>query len=298
MVFYAFISVYCCGIVEIIGLITGRTSPERLVKQSLTMKWYFGKIPGATGSFKDFGGVGGQGELYYIPSSKPLLKAPPKSIGKELIIPLFPRNQVLGPTGEDYLLVYEMRYRQLFNEVGDGGVCGHIFYSQENSRLALVGSLSKVTKLERLEDGGMYVVMQGVARFYVRDIIAEKPYLVAKVQLFYDYADNMDLVETLEAKVFEEIRYSVKIMKLLYPQNNYTMNEATINYQPTSTPAGIRTVGLPSDVSDIQRHSRFSFGSMEMLKVDPQTKLVFIQEPVLEKRYAKMLKVSTFFYFN
>eukprot|EP01035_Chromulina_nebulosa_P016902 gene16902-22391_t len=203
------------------------------------MKWMFGKIPGSNASFKDYGGVGGSGELYYIPASKPSLKAPKTAIGKEITIPLFPRNQVLGPTGEDYLLIYEMRYRQLFNDVGDGGICGHIFYSQENSRLALVGTLSKVTKLERLDDGGMYLVMQGIGRFYVRDIIAEKPYLKAKVQLFYDYTDNIELVESLEKK----------------------------------------------------KHSRFSFGTMEMLKTDAPTKLVFIQEPVIERRLTKMLKI-------
>lgn len=271
-------------------------NPNKLNKNDrrMTMKWMFGKIPGATGSFKDYGGVGGQGELYYIPASKPALKAPDGAVGKQITIPIFPRNQVLGPTGEDFLLIYEMRYRQLFNDVGDGGLCGHIYYSQENSRVALVGTLAKVVKLERLEDGGMYVILQGVGRFYVRDIVSEKPYLKAKVQIFYDYSDDMSLVESLERKVFDEIRYSVKIMKLLYPQNNYTMNEGALRYQPTIIPQGIRDVQLPSDVSDIQRHSKFSFGTMEMLKTDPQTKLVFIQEHVLERRYTKMLKVGYF----
>lgn len=255
------------------------------------MKWLFGKIPGATGSFKDFGGVGGQGELYYIPASKPQLKAPTSAIGKQITIPLFPRNQVLGPTGEDYLLVYEMRYRQIFNDIGDGGICGHIYYSNENSRLALVGTLSRVTKLERLDDGGMYVILQGIGRFYVRDIVREKPYLLAKCQIFNDYTENTELVDTLERRVFDEIRYSVKMMKILHPQNNYTMNESALKYQPDMIPNTIRSVSLPGDVTDLQRHSKFSFGTMEMLKTDPQTKLFFIQEPILEKRYSKMLKV-------
>jgi len=289
-------SIYC--IINVLILISFSTSfsfnykHTRLYnKNQIDMKWMFGKIPGSNASFKDYGGVGGQGELYYIPASKPSLKAPKTAIGKEITIPLFPRNQVLGPTGEDYLLIYEMRYRQLFNDVGDGGLCGHIFYSQENSRLALVGTLSKVTKLERLDDGGMYLVMQGIGRFYVRDIIAEKPYLKAKVQLFYDYTDNIELVESLEKKVFSEIRYSVKIMKLLYPQNNYTMNEYSVKYRPNTQQSGIRTITLPSDVSEMQKHSRFSFGTMEMLKTDAPTKLVFIQEPVIERRLTKMLKI-------
>jgi Lon protease-like protein len=285
LAFYAF---------SITGLriISKDSTIPRQSTRSLDMKWFFGKIPGATGSFKDFGGVGSQGELYYVPASKPTLKAPEHAVGKQITIPLFPRNQVLGPTGEDYLLIYEMRYRQLFNEVGDGGICGNIFYSPENSRIALVGTLSRVSKLERLDDGGMYIVLQGIGRFYVRDIVSEKPFLLAKVQIFYDYSENMELVESLERKVFDEIRYSVKIMKLLYPANNYTMNEGALKYQPAEQIENVRTVKLPSDVSELQRHSKFSFGTMEMLKTDPQTKLVFIQEHLLERRYAKMLKVG------
>ena len=48
---------------------------------------------------------------------------------------------------------------------------------------------------------------------------------------------------------------------------------------------------LPNDYSETVRRSKFSFATMEMLKTDPITKLLFLQEPVLEKRYANMLKV-------
>lgn len=57
--------------------------------------------------------------------------------GKERVMPIFPRNQVLAPLGEEYIGVYEMRYRQLFNEIGEKGTFGHIYYSQENQKLAL-----------------------------------------------------------------------------------------------------------------------------------------------------------------
>ena len=141
---------------------------------SLSMKWMFSKGPG---TLQDTGGIGAQGELYFIPSKKAKLKAPESAIGKEITIPIFPRNQVLSPLSEDYVGVYEMRYRQLINDVGDKGVFGHIFYSQSNSKLALVGTLSRIKKIERLEDGGLYVSMEGIGRFYLKEIKAEKPYL-------------------------------------------------------------------------------------------------------------------------
>ena len=144
------------------------------VKRDLNMKWIFTK---GAGSLQDLGGIGSQGEYYYIPSKKPTLKAPDSVLGKERTMALFPRNQVLAPMGEEYIGVYEMRYRQLFYEIGEKGIFGHIYYSQDNQKLALVGTLARVKRIDRLDDGGMYVVMEGIGRFYLKDVLSEKPYL-------------------------------------------------------------------------------------------------------------------------
>ena len=253
-----------------------------------TMRWAFGK---GQGTLSDMGGIGSQGEYYYIPSKRPTLKAPENVLGKDRTIPLFPRNQVLGPLGEEYLGVYEMRYRQLLNEIGEGGVFGHVYYSQENSKIALVGTLARVKRTERLDDGGIYVVMEGVGRFYTRDVVAEKPYLKARVQTFKDYTENSALATTLELNVLNEVRYSVKLMKLLYPQNNYTMNTLVLQNRPALARDGVRPVSLTSEETEMERRSRFSFAAIDMLKVDPVSKLIFLQEPIIEKRYAHILRV-------
>jgi len=75
--------------------------------------------------------------------------------------------------------------RQLINDISEnGGLLGHMYYSQENSKLALVGTLARLKKIQRLEDGGIYVVIEGISKFYLRDVKQEKPYLKAHVQLF------------------------------------------------------------------------------------------------------------------
>lgn len=260
-------------------------------RQNLSMKWLFSK---GMGSLVDLGGIGSQGEYYYIQSKRPTLKVPEWAsdvLGKDRTIPIFPRNQVLAPMGEEYLGVYEMRYRQLLYDVGEDGLFGHIYYSQENQKLALVGTLARVKRTERLDDGGMYALMEGVGRFYVRDIVSEKPYLRAGVQVFEDYVEDPELLEKLEHRVLDEVRYSVKIMKLLYPQNNYTMNPAVVQFRPVVKNSGIRYVSTDDVRAETVRRSSFSFATMDMLKTDPVTKILFLQEPVLEKRYAIMLKV-------
>ena len=256
--------------------------------ETLEMKWMFSK---GAGPLPDVGGIGSQGEYYFVPSKKPTLKAPVDALGAERVIPIFPRNQVLSPLGEEYIGVYEMRYRQLLNDVGTGGVFGHVYYSPENSKLAMVGTLTRIKKTERLDDGGLYVLLEGLGKFYLRDIINEKPYLKARVQMFNDWVESEELLESLEQNVLKEVRVSVKVMKLLYPQNNYTMNQAVLKYRPPLSPEGVRLVQLPGSDTELQRRSKFSFATMDMLKTDPVTKLLFLQEPILEKRYKNMLKV-------
>jgi len=254
----------------------------------VSMKWMFSK---GTGSLADLGGIGSEGEYYYIPSKKPVLKAPASALGKERVIPILPRNQVLGPLGEEYLGIYEMRYRQLLNDIGEGGYFGYLYFSQSNSKLALVGTLSRVKKTERLDDGGIYVMMEGVGRFYIKDVVVEKPYLKARVQTFTDYSENEEILGNLEQAVFDEMRYSVKIMKLLYPQNNYTMNDLVLRHRPLLQKEGVRPVSILDKDSELERRSKLSFATISMLKTDPITKLVFLQEPIIEKRFAKNLKI-------
>lgn len=81
-------------------------------------------------------------------------------------------------------------------------------------------------------------------------------------------------------------------MKLLYPQNNYTMSEIVMKYRPALLQPNVRSVSLQSKVEALETRSKFSFAIMEMLKTDPVTKLLFLQDYLTEKRYKNILKVK------
>ena len=68
------------------------------------------------------------------------------------------------------------------------------------------------------------------------------------------------------------------------------MNEVVLRHRPPVPSEEVRTVVLPGADSELERRSKFSFATMDMLKTDPVTKLLFLQEPQIEKRYTKMLK--------
>ena len=69
------------------------------------------------------------------------------------------------------------------------------------------------------------------------------------------------------------------------------MNSLVLQNKPPIATEGIRSVNLSSEEAEMERRSRFSFAAIDMLKVDPVSKLIFLQEPIIEKRYAQILKV-------
>lgn len=112
-------------------------------RSTLSMKWSFSK---GMGTMQDLGLIGSEGEYYYHPSKKASLKLPPGlSKEKEPVlkgvkpkglqtVPIFPYNSVLVPMGTDWLNIFEMKHRQLVNDVGDG-VFGFSHFSQSNQKV-------------------------------------------------------------------------------------------------------------------------------------------------------------------
>jgi hypothetical protein len=133
--------------------------------------------------------------------------------------------------------------------------------------------------------------MEGIGRFYLKEVLSEKPFLKAKVQQYYDHSGDNALLQPLEQKVMEQVRYSVKIMKLLYPQNNYTMSELVMTYRPAISVPNVRSVSVQNLQDQLDTRSKFTYAIMDMLKTDPVTKILFLQYYAIEKRYNLILKV-------
>lgn len=96
IIFFLILNLSCpSNCFQSLNLKSSETKGDNNQRCTPTMKWSLSKGTAA------LGGIGNQGEYYYIPSKKSVLKAPENVLGKERIIPLFPRNQVLGPLGEN-----------------------------------------------------------------------------------------------------------------------------------------------------------------------------------------------------
>ena len=103
-----------------------------------------------------------------------------------------------------------MKHRQLINDIGDG-YFGFSYFSQQNRKLSLVGTLAKIKERKLLNDGRTFVIVEGVKRFYLTDFVSEKPYVKARVHTFADVSERPDLLDDLEQKIFLEVRMNIKV---------------------------------------------------------------------------------------
>ena len=95
---------------------------------------------------------------------------------------LFPLGLVLLPGEAVPLHIFEERYKTMFAEVEEFGI---VWLS--DSELQEVGCTARVVEvLERMDDGRLNVVVQGVAPFRVLQRVDDMPYPAADVEILDD----------------------------------------------------------------------------------------------------------------
>jgi hypothetical protein len=75
----------------------------------------------------------------------------------------------------------------------------------------------------------------------------------------------------------ETIFHSFQLMKLLYPEKNYTISANILEYRPPTKMDDVRLVRITDEAAELDRKSKFSFAIMDMLQITPATKLMFLQ---------------------
>lgn len=134
------------------------------------------------------------------------------------VVPLFPLETVLFPHIAIPLHVFEPRYRELVlyclehdspfgvvliregREVGD-----------PEPQLYEVGTLARIGRLRRLEDGRFQLLAMGEERFRIQHLIrGEIPYLQAEIIAWHDHPTNWDdlsaITASLHAQFLEFLR--------------------------------------------------------------------------------------------
>ncbi|HMS33604.1 MAG TPA: LON peptidase substrate-binding domain-containing protein [Ignavibacteria bacterium] len=140
-------------------------------------------------------------------------------MSEEIEIPLFPLNVVMYPHSKIPLYIFEERYKKMIGECISGGtVFGINFYSEKN--IHITGCSAEVSEItERLENGGMNIIVNGVQRYKIINYeLTLSGYYTGKIEYLDDEIGEYDKVKMEKAvKIYNdlvEIVYKGSVKKI------------------------------------------------------------------------------------
>jgi Lon protease-like protein len=117
-------------------------------------------------------------------------------------LPLFPLNVVLFPHMPLPLHIFEPRYRQMLADCLEEGHSFGVVAIREGSETGPsvpfdVGTLAKIVRIDRLDDGRMNLLVMGASRFQILKTSEERPYLRAEIRIIPEAGDDLDATARL-----------------------------------------------------------------------------------------------------
>ncbi|HXN00584.1 MAG TPA: LON peptidase substrate-binding domain-containing protein [Candidatus Dormibacteraeota bacterium] len=117
-------------------------------------------------------------------------------------LPLFPLNVVLFPHMPLPLHIFEPRYRQMIADCLEEGHSFGVVAIREGSETGPstpydVGTLAKIVRIDRLDDGRMNILVMGASRFAVVRTADDRPYLRGEIRIIPESGDDLDATARL-----------------------------------------------------------------------------------------------------
>jgi Lon protease-like protein len=116
-------------------------------------------------------------------------------------LPLFPLN-VLYPHMALPLHIFEPRYRQMIGDCLEEGHSFGVVAIREGSETGAatpydVGTLAKLVRIDRLDDGRMNLLVMGASRFEIVQTSDDRPYLRGQIRIIPEAGDDLDATAQL-----------------------------------------------------------------------------------------------------
>ncbi|TMD42437.1 MAG: peptidase S16 [Chloroflexi bacterium] len=136
-------------------------------------------------------------------------------------LPLFPLNVVLFPHMPLPLHVFEPRYRQMLAECLEEGHSFGVVAIREGSETGSavpfdVGTLAKIVRIDRLEDGRVNLLVTGASRFQILETRTDRPYLRGRIRIIPEEGDDLEESAALTERTATTFReYSNRLRELV-----------------------------------------------------------------------------------
>jgi uncharacterized protein len=138
-------------------------------------------------------------------------------------LPLFPLNVVLFPHMPLPLHVFEPRYRQMMAECLEEGHSFGVVAIREGAETGPatphdVGTLAKIIRIERLDDGRMNLLVSGASRFEIVQTATDRPYLRGQVRIIPEAGDDLEATARLTEETAMAFRRYSNLVRALVGQ--------------------------------------------------------------------------------
>src|SRR5712692_8346895 len=165
-------------------------------------------------------------------------------------LPLFPLNTVLFPHMPLPLHVFEQRYRIMVSDCLEAGHSFGVVGIREGLETgpALpydIGTLAKIVRIDRMEDGRMNLLVSGASRFRILETATDRPYLRGRIEILPEAGDEVAGIGELTDAAAAAFRDYSNLLREL-------VNEKPEPFEPPMDPellsylvAGTLTLQLP-----------------------------------------------------
>jgi uncharacterized protein len=138
-------------------------------------------------------------------------------------LPLFPLNVVLFPHMPLPLHIFEPRYRQMISECLEEGHSFGVVAIREGAETGPatphdVGTLAKIIRIERLEDGRMNLLVSGASRFEIVKTDSVRPYLRGQIRIIPEAGDDLEATARLTEETALAFRRYSNLVRALVGQ--------------------------------------------------------------------------------
>jgi uncharacterized protein len=165
-------------------------------------------------------------------------------------LPLFPLNTVLFPHMPLPLHIFETRYRAMISDCLEAGHSFGVVGIREGLETgpALpyeIGTLAKIVRIDRMEDGRMNLLVSGASRFRILETATDRPYLRGRIDVLAEAGDEVAGIGELTDAAATAFRDFSNLLREL-------VNEKPQAFEPPMEPellsyliAGTLTLQLP-----------------------------------------------------
>ena len=138
-------------------------------------------------------------------------------------LPLFPLNVVLFPHMPLPLHIFEPRYRQMIADCLEEGHSFGVVAIREGTETGPatpydVGTLAKIVRIDRLEDGRMNLLVMGASRFTIVATADDRPYLRGEIRIIPETGDDLDATARLTEMTALSFRQYSNLLRELVGQ--------------------------------------------------------------------------------